>query len=190
MPAGPTAAVLDAWPVVERYAGYEPSTTAIESLLSTGDTPAVMSTVNFGEVYSSLLRDRGSEIAGRDAAWLRQLLVLEPVTVELAVAAARIKCAYHMSLGDSLAAATAMVHEAPLWTGDAELLCEDRTWQVVDLRDDDRRRQHSEGIAAGRLRVGRRASALPGLQRRQLADYIVSPPVVPTTPATEPPVKI
>ena len=83
MPAGPTAVVLDAWPVPERYAGNEPSVTAIESLLSTGDTPAIISAVNFGEVYSSLLRDRGHEFAERDAAWLRQLLVLEPATVEL-----------------------------------------------------------------------------------------------------------
>lgn len=190
MPAGPTAAVLDAWPVLERYAGNEPSATAIEVLLSTGNTPAIMSTVNFGEVYWSLLRDRGPEVAERDAAWLRQLLVLEPVTVELAVAAARIKCAYRMSLGDAFAAATAMIHAAPLWTGDAELLCEDRTWQVSDLRDDDRRRQHSERIAAGRLRVGRQASALPTLQRRQLADYIVSPSAVQPTPVVEPPVNI
>ena len=88
MPAGSTAVVLDAWPVLERYAGNEPSVTAIESLLSSGDTPAIMSAVNFGEVHSSLLRDRGPEIAERDTAWLRQLLVLEPATVELAAVAA------------------------------------------------------------------------------------------------------
>lgn len=190
MTAGPTAVVLDAWPILERYVGNEPSATAIESLLSTGDPSAIMSTVNFGEVYWSLLRDRGPEVAERDAAWLRQLLVLEPVTVELAVAAARIKCAYHMSLGDAFAAATAMVHDAPLWTGDAELLCEDRTWQVSDLRDGDRRRQHSDRIAAGKLRVGRQASALPRLQRRQLADYVLSPSAVQPTPAIEPPLTI
>ena len=190
MPAGPTAVVLDAWPVLERYAGNEPSATAIESLLSTGDTPAIMCTVNFGEVYWGLLRDLGPEIAERDAAWLSQLLVLVPVTVELAVAAARIKCAYHMSLGDTFAAATAMVHEAPLWTGDAELLCEDRTWQVSDLRAADLGRQHSERIAAGKLTVGRRASALPRLQRRQLADYIISPSAIQPTPATQPPLTV
>ena len=190
MPAGPTAVVLDAWPVLERYVGNEPSVTAIESLLSTGDTPAVMSTVNFGEVYSSLLRDHGPEVAESDAAWLSQLLVLVPVTVELAVAAARIKCAYYMSLGDAFAAATAMVYEAPLWTGDAELLCEDRAWQVSDLRDADRGQQHAERIAAGKLRVGRRASALPRLQLRQLADFIVPPSAVRPTPAPEPPLTV
>ena len=141
-------------------------------------------------MYSSLLRDRGPEFAERDAAWLSQLLVLVPVTVELAVAAARIKCAYYMSLGDAFAAATAMVYEAPLWTGDAELLCEDRASQVSDLRDADRGRQYSERIAAEKLRIGRRASALPRLQRRQLADYIVSPSAVQPTPATEPPLTV
>ena len=190
MPAGSTAVVLDAWPVLERYAGNEPSATAIESLLSSGDTPAIMSAVNFGEVYSSLLRDRGPEFAERDAAWLRQLLVLEPATVELAVIAARIKCAYFMSLGDAFAAATAMLYEAPLWTSDAELLCESRTWQVSDLRDADRGRQHSERIAAGKLRVGRRAAALARLQLRQLADFIVPPSAIQSTPATEPPLTV
>ena len=48
MPAGPTAVVLNAWPILERYAGNEPSATAIDSLLSTGDTPAVLTNVSLG----------------------------------------------------------------------------------------------------------------------------------------------
>ena len=81
-----------------------------------------------------------------------------------------------------------MFHAAPLWTGDPELLCEDRTWDTRDLRDDGRRQQHSDRLAAGKLKVSRRANALPRLQRRQLADYILSPltPQQAVTAATEP----
>ena len=147
-----------------------------------------MSMVNFSEVHSSLLRDRGPEAADQDTLWLRQLLVLEPTTPEVVTVAARIKCAYYMSLGDAFAAATAMIHAVPLWTGDAELLCEDRTWDTRDLRDASRQQQHAERIDAGKLKVGRRARVLPRLDRRQLADYIVSSPALPpaATATTEP----
>lgn len=188
MPATPRAVVLDAWPILERYTGHEPSATEVDVLLSSSDTPAIMNMVNFSEVHSSLLRDRGQEAAELDTLWLRQLLVLEPITPELASAVARIKCAYYMSLGDAFAAATAIIHRAPLWTGDAELLCEDRTWDTRDLRDADRQQQHAERLDAGKLQVGRRARVLPRLDRRQLADYIISPPALApaATAVTEP----
>lgn len=71
MPTINRAVVLDAWPVLEHYAGKEPSASEVQRLLRTTDTPAIMSTVNFAEVCSSLVRDRGPQLAESDARWLR-----------------------------------------------------------------------------------------------------------------------
>ncbi len=39
-----------------------------------------------------------------------------------------------MALGDAFAAATAVAHDAPLLTGDPELLDRNGPWQAEDLR--------------------------------------------------------
>lgn len=39
-----------------------------------------------------------------------------------------------MAYADAFAAATALAHDAALWTGDPELLLEDAPWSYEDLR--------------------------------------------------------
>ena len=50
------------------------------------------------------------------------------------IAAARIKAEHPMAYADAFAAATAIAHEATLWTGDPELLVANSVWSWRDLR--------------------------------------------------------
>ena len=95
--------------------------------------------------------------------------VVEISDPELALCAAHIKHAYWVSLGDAYAAATAIRHDAELWTGDTKLLCEDSVWRVRDLRSDNIRHQHAQSISVGKRKTGRRPGTfkyLPPERRR------------------------
>ena len=61
-------------------------------------------------------------------------MVLDDATSERVLAAARIKAEFPMALGDTFAAATAVAHDAPLLTGDPELLHRNGPWRTEDLR--------------------------------------------------------
>ena len=50
------------------------------------------------------------------------------------IEAATLKSEYAMSYADAFAAATAIAHDAELWTGDPELLRPDAPWRWRDLR--------------------------------------------------------
>lgn len=176
MPQEPPLVVLDAWVVVGFYDGEEFAASEFGRLLETDAATCVMSAVNFAEVSNALARDRGLATASRDTEWLRDFVVLDPVTSDLAETAARIKLGFHLSLGDAFAAATALAYRAPLWTGDAELLCDRALWQAVDLRNDERRQLHEGQIAAGTKLVGRRSTGpLAGLDSDTLAEYVIAP---------------
>ena len=162
--------VLDAWPIVEYYQGREPAVSAVAELLRDRSRSRVMSVVNFTEVCSAIAVGIGADAAARVARHLRRLVVLESATSDIAEVAARLKHAYYMALGDTFAVATAISHGAPVWTGDAEILCADRFWPVADLRSDAAKRLH-----AGRAdRFGRRP-AVAHLPDRQLIDYVAAP---------------
>lgn len=123
--------VLDSWAVLCLLGGESPGAERVEGALA--DRP-VMSWINLGEVLYILLRrmDRNEALtAVRD--------VQATVTVELpnestVRQAAEIKARYRMAYADAFAAATAVEHDAELWTGDPELLVRDATWRPVDLR--------------------------------------------------------
>lgn len=175
MPEEHPLIVLDAWVVVGFYGGEEFAASEFERLLRT-DATTVMSAVNFSEVCAALARDRGLATASRDTEWLRDYVVLDPVTSDLAETAARIKLGFHLSLGDAFAAATALAYRASLWTGDAELLCDRALWQSTDLRHDERRQLHEDQIAEGTKLVGRRSTgSLAGLDSDTLAEYVTAP---------------
>lgn len=128
----PDRVVLDAWPVVQHYIGAEPSASETARLLNS-QTP-IMSTVNFGEVYSALLLGKGVLVARDFTNYLRQSVELELPTHERIMQALHIKATWHVALGDGFAAATAISHGAVLWTGDQELIFDEAPWRVRDLR--------------------------------------------------------
>lgn len=174
--------VLDAWPVVEYYEGNDPSAAAVEGLLEDDSVAAVMSSVNVAEVYSAVASNvenfYKALVFMRD---LREVVsVLEP-TFEIAELAALLKHCYHMSLGDSFAAATSIAFssgpwpwtadgqpgEEPesyieMWTGDSELVCANRVWRVRDLRTPAQQQGHASAISRGSKKVGLRANARTG----------------------------
>lgn len=92
------------------------------------------------------------------------------------MAAARLKRGWHLSPGDAFAAATALAHSAPVWTGDPELLTTDRMWQAHDLRSPQLKAKHSARIEASKRKSGRRADPdndLAALTDHQLAAHVL-----------------
>lgn len=78
-------------------------------------------------------------VAGEQAAIstvrdLRDVLTGELPTESRVIEASRIKADHPMAYADAFAAATAIAHEATLWTGDPELLVTDSSWRWRDLR--------------------------------------------------------
>ena len=114
--------VLDAWPLLRRYAGEEPSRTAVDDLLTDTERTAVINTINFGEAVSAFLSLYGPEVADRQEWLLRNFVDVRPATEAIMVAAARIKVGWYITWGDAVAAATGLDIAAPVLTGDSELL--------------------------------------------------------------------
>ncbi len=94
----------------------------------------VMCAVNFAEVYSVVLMTNGVEYARDAIGFLRPRISLEIPTYERVMQALHLKSTFHMALGDGFAVATALAHDAELWTGDAELLFTGCPWEARDLR--------------------------------------------------------
>ena len=76
----------------------------------------------------------GEEAAASTLRDLRDLVAAEVPGESRIIAAARIKAEHPMAYADAFAAATAIAHEATLWTGDPELLVANSVWSWRDLR--------------------------------------------------------
>ncbi len=116
--------VVDAQPIVALVRG-EPGATQVAArlidALSRGSV--VMSAVNWCEVMYLTRRHAGPQAAAEVAARLERLPVsVVDADVSLAGFAAAIKSDHRMGLGDSFAAALAMVTGLPLLTADADFL--------------------------------------------------------------------
>ena len=116
--------VADAQPIIAVLGG-EPQATAAEDRLRRGaaDGDVLISAVNLCEVL--YMARRRSEVFTTARAWA--LLHRVPVAVvgvgpELAAHAAEMKVRYRLGLGDSFAAALAVMTGSPLLTGDADFL--------------------------------------------------------------------
>ena len=91
-----------------------------ELFLPAVEDPAslVVPVVTIYEVFKVLLRERGEKEALQEPLAIQEGLVA-PVTVELAVAAAKLSTAHGLAMADSLILATAQAHRATIWTQDA-----------------------------------------------------------------------
>lgn len=124
--------VLDSWAVLRLLEGIEPAVTRVQDLLDHGRP--VISWINLGEVFSILAREQDVGEAEQLVRDLRPLLRLDLPSERRVLQAARIKAAYPLAYADAFAAATAVAHDAPLLTGDPELLLDGAPWAVEDLR--------------------------------------------------------
>lgn len=124
--------VLDSWAVIGYLTDASSVGTKVERLLAR-ERP-IMSWINLGEVFY-IVRRRHDEAAAAEAVRdLRHQTDSELPSADLVIAAARIKSNHAMAYADAFAAATAIGHDATLWTGDPELLVEDAPWKWRDLR--------------------------------------------------------
>jgi predicted nucleic acid-binding protein len=128
---------LDSWAVLRLLDGSEPVASRVQDLLD--EQQPVMSWINLGEVLYVVSRDQDPSEGEQVLRDLRPLLRLDLPTERRVLEAARLKAEYPMAYADAFAAATALAHDATLWTGDPELLLEDAPWNYEDLRDANRR---------------------------------------------------
>jgi uncharacterized protein with PIN domain len=122
---------LDSWAVLAWLDGERPAHERIEELV--GRRP-LMSWINAVEVYYRVERDHGRSEADHVLAGLRRTFELDLPGTTLMIAAARIKAANPIALGDCFAIATACARRLTLLTGDPEILDRDMPCLVEDLR--------------------------------------------------------
>ena len=125
--------VLDSWAVLRLLEGTEPAASRVEAELA-GDFRPVMSWINLGEVFYFVRRLHGHEAAESVVRDLRPQLNLDLPDATRILEAATIKADHTLAYADAFAAATALAHQAPLLTGDPELLLPSAPWTHEDLR--------------------------------------------------------
>lgn len=124
--------VVDSWAVLRYLEDAAPAAALVGTLLE--EQRPIISWINLGEVFYVVRRLHGEERAAETVRDLREALEPELPTAERILAAARIKSDHPLAYADAFAAATAMAHEAELWTGDPELLIDGSPWRCRDLR--------------------------------------------------------
>lgn len=115
--------VLDAFPLVVLFMqqrGWEVSKSRLDSVFEAGDI-CLMSSINLGEVYYALLRDKGKSIADRALVSIKesQIEIVLP-SLEQTIQAAIFKAGGGISYADCHAAALALERGIPVLTGDPE----------------------------------------------------------------------
>ena len=124
--------VLDSWALLA-YLKDEPAAQRIEEEWLTR-RPAVCS-INLGEVLYIRIRDRGEGAAASEIATIRGSSAIVDPDWDLVVGAAQVKAAGGLAYADAFCVATAQRLEAPLWTGDPEIVesASGLPCEVVDL---------------------------------------------------------
>lgn len=125
--------VLDSWALLA-YLKDEPAARRIEAeWLKRG---AAICSINLGEALYIRVRAIGESSARSDVDTIRRRLTLVDPDRPLVVSAATIKARGGLSYADAFCIATALQLDAPLWTGDPEILEQagELACDVVDLR--------------------------------------------------------
>ncbi len=150
MQTGPREVVLDSWVVAQHLKTRALVSHELRSLLSK-EVPegSRMSMATIGELESVL--SRMFPVDEVDGLIDDLIAALRIVRTNLPVhrAAARIRQFYRMSFADSYVAATAVLFDGEVWTGDRELLCTDRIWHVRDVRSEQDRQREVKPKAVG-----------------------------------------
>ncbi len=125
-------AVLDAWALIAFFDDAPGSAARVEALLEKG--ASAVCSVNLGEVLYRQTRLAGAGAARERVAALRGNLDVVDPDWQLVEAAAAIKARGGLSYADAFCVATATRLDAPIWTGDPEIIALAGDHEVVDLR--------------------------------------------------------
>lgn len=116
--------VLDAWAVMAWLKGQQPAAERVRLLLDAAERreqKLLINIVNLGEVFYVSVKARDLAYGERVIDALRPRLAVIPATDSLVINAATLKSRHAISYADAFAAATALLRDAPLVTGDPEL---------------------------------------------------------------------
>jgi len=119
-------AVVDSWGILAFLRAEEPGAAAMRRYLRrarTGNLRLLLNVVNLGEVFYRLLQLTSEPQAEERLAQIKALPI-EIVTARegLVLEAARVKAAHRLSYADAFAVATGRAENAPVLTGDPEIL--------------------------------------------------------------------
>jgi uncharacterized protein len=123
--------ILDAWAVLA-VLNDEPAAAKVERAIT--DDSGLISWINLGEVIYRAIPRRGERRAMEAVRAVSRRLRVEDVDGALVTAAARLKAGHRLSYADAFCVATAQRHDAPLYTGDPEILALEDVVELVDLR--------------------------------------------------------
>lgn len=79
----------------------------------------IVSTINLYEVYKKILLERNENSALQAVALMQQAKVVN-ITSSIAIMAAKLSCELKIPMADSLIYSTARIHNAVVWTQDAD----------------------------------------------------------------------
>jgi uncharacterized protein len=116
--------VLDAWAVLVWLKRQEPAAEKTRALLKAaerGECRLSMNIVNLGEVFYLCVKARNMPYGRRALETLHPWITTISAHDELVMLAATLKGRHPISYADGFAAATAILQDAPLVTGDPEL---------------------------------------------------------------------
>jgi len=118
-----TTRILDSWALMAFF-NEEPAADEVGKLLSQAVADRhrlLMSAVNWGEIYYSVMRGASVEMAEQKAREIAAMPIeIVPADLTLARQAAIYKATYRMAYADAFAAALAKENKAELITGDPE----------------------------------------------------------------------
>jgi ribonuclease VapC len=116
--------VLDAWAIMAWLKGQQPAAQRVRLLLESAERrerKLIMNIVNAGEVFYLSAKARDLAYAGRVLDALRARIGILAAPNDLVMLAAGLKARHAISYADAFAAATALMRDTPLVTGDPEL---------------------------------------------------------------------
>jgi PIN domain nuclease of toxin-antitoxin system len=125
--------VLDGWALLA-FLRDEPAAERVErEWLSSG---AAISAINLGEALYIRIRERGEDSATTEIDTIRKHSRVLDTDWALVFAAAQVKARGGLSYADAFCVATAERLNAPLWTGDPEIIgrADELSCEVTDLR--------------------------------------------------------
>ena len=125
--------VLDSWALLA-YLNNEPAAARIETEWRAEG--AAISSVNLGEVLYIRMRASDDQLARAEVEEIRKLITVIDPDWPMVAAAAEVKAVGGLSYADAFCISAARRLEAPLWTGDPEILGQAGRYgcEIVDLR--------------------------------------------------------